>query len=646
MSARHLIAAICAALALPFLPVPPAGAASSAEPMVIHGTITGPGGQIITDAWIELHEQGSTRGFGADSTGHFAYGPLSAGDYRVRASAGPGWAPEFYVSAITREQATVIHVTQGAVVDAADIELDMGGRIEGHLTGPGGVPAPNLVAQAYRHNPDSDTEPWTLFGGAFANAAGLYSITGLPDGDYRVHFRDQTYPSKYMNEIYDDDVETIVTIVGGATVTGIDGELAEGGHIVGKITGSGGGPLSASATLHDATTGNYLGRDQADSQGNYDLQGLASGNYKVSFQSNDNSHLPEFYQDASTLADAEIIPVTLGSTTTLDAELAPASRIIGKAVGPDGSNLANIRVDAWRHTPGNVEPWQSWEQAETETDGTFQVGGLPAGTYRLEFSDPDQVHSQEFYPDKDTLLEAVDLTVGDDATLELPAVAALDLSGRISGTVTAPPSTEPRVLAHRKFGSEWRLVGSWEVDEGGSYEMIGLRAGTFRVEFNDSTTNLSRYWAGSTTFDRATDIVVRAGAEVTGVDGTLIESPPTPMPTPAPAPASSQPPTPVTVPSVQTLAALTLPRIRGVAKIGRTLKVTSGRWSTATVTHKIHWLANGRVIKKATRSRFALTVKQKGKKITVRVTASAAGYLPVTVTTEPTIKVAARRVPT
>jgi hypothetical protein len=73
------------------------------------------------------------------------------------------------------------------------------------------------------------------------------------------------------------------------------------------------------------------------------------------------------------------------------------------------------------------------------------------------------------------------------------------------------------------------------------------------------------------------------------------------------------------------------PKITGIAKVGKTLKVTLGKWdSGAKFTYK--WYANGKAIKgkAATKSSFKLTKAQKGKKITVKVTAKKAKYITVT----------------
>lgn len=68
------------------------------------------------------------------------------------------------------------------------------------------------------------------------------------------------------------------------------------------------------------------------------------------------------------------------------------------------------------------------------------------------------------------------------------------------------------------------------------------------------------------------------------------------------------------------------PSISGKFKVGKTLKAKSGVWvPKAKVTFR--WLRNGRPISKATKSKYKLTKKDKGKWVTVQVIASGpAGY--------------------
>jgi surface antigen len=77
------------------------------------------------------------------------------------------------------------------------------------------------------------------------------------------------------------------------------------------------------------------------------------------------------------------------------------------------------------------------------------------------------------------------------------------------------------------------------------------------------------------------------------------------------------------------LANTRLPSITGTAKVGQKLNATPGAWSATGATYKYQWLADGAAISGATGPTTTATKALKGKRVSVRVTASAMGY-PVT----------------
>ena len=74
--------------------------------------------------------------------------------------------------------------------------------------------------------------------------------------------------------------------------------------------------------------------------------------------------------------------------------------------------------------------------------------------------------------------------------------------------------------------------------------------------------------------------------------------------------------------------ALTVPKISGVAAVGKKLTVSTGSWSLPSLTYTYQWLSNGNAIPGATSSSYTLKSSQAGKVITVKVVATRAGYAP------------------
>lgn len=85
--------------------------------------------------------------------------------------------------------------------------------------------------------------------------------------------------------------------------------------------------------------------------------------------------------------------------------------------------------------------------------------------------------------------------------------------------------------------------------------------------------------------------------------------------------------------SSSTVAAGTLrgatPRISGTPRVGRTLRASPGTWTSGT-SLRYRWYANGKAISRATRSTYTPTRGTRGKRITVKVTATKSGYTSLT----------------
>ncbi|WP_215814464.1 hypothetical protein [Pimelobacter sp. 30-1] len=80
------------------------------------------------------------------------------------------------------------------------------------------------------------------------------------------------------------------------------------------------------------------------------------------------------------------------------------------------------------------------------------------------------------------------------------------------------------------------------------------------------------------------------------------------------------------------------PRVAGTAKVGKKLTAKPGTWAP-TATLRYQWLRNGKVIKGATRATYKLAKADRGKRVSVRVTATRAGYTTVVKASAATKKV-------
>ncbi|GAA4750859.1 hypothetical protein GCM10023350_40080 [Nocardioides endophyticus] len=107
----------------------------------------------------------------------------------------------------------------------------------------------------------------------------------------------------------------------------------------------------------------------------------------------------------------------------------------------------------------------------------------------------------------------------------------------------------------------------------------------------------------------------------------------------------SNPSTAVSAPTAAAAAGTLVkgkPTIKGKARVGSVLAAKPGTWGPAGVSVKLQWLRNGKPIKKATKAKYKLVARDKGKKISVRVTGSKSGYQTASATSKATGKVKAK----
>jgi 5-hydroxyisourate hydrolase-like protein (transthyretin family) len=420
-----------------------------------------------------------------------------------------------------------------------NITPDSGSRIMGTVAGPDGTtPLPGISVEALTFQ----SGYWQFASSTQTRGNGSYSLGGLAAGTYRVRFSD--WDGNYVAECHQNasTVETATDIVVGSasTVSGINASLAAASRITGTVTGPDGStPLAGIYVDAWAFRNGYwdfVFSTQTQEDGSYSLGGLAAGTYRVQFNDwSSGNYLGEYYQNAATVETATDIVVGSAATVSgINASLAAASRITGTVTGPDGSTpLAGITVEALTYGNGY---WDFVFSTQTQEDGSYSLGGLAAGTYRVQFNDwSSGSYLGEYYQNAATVETATDIVVGTTATVS-GINASLAAASRITGTVTGPDGSTPlagiTVQAYRAspYGIPWQpvygLSAQTQVD--GSYSLGGLAAGTYRVQFNDwsSGNYLGEYYHNAATVETATDIVVGVAATVSGINASLMPSAP------------------------------------------------------------------------------------------------------------------------
>ncbi|WP_394278719.1 CAP domain-containing protein [Microbacterium sp.] len=76
--------------------------------------------------------------------------------------------------------------------------------------------------------------------------------------------------------------------------------------------------------------------------------------------------------------------------------------------------------------------------------------------------------------------------------------------------------------------------------------------------------------------------------------------------------------------AVKNFAAVT-PKISGTVRVGQTVEAVRGTWATGTA-YSYRWLRNGAAISGATKKTYAITAKDRGARLSVKVTGKRSGY--------------------
>lgn len=463
--------------------------------------------------------------------GSYTMEGLSSGTYRVRFYS-YNYAPEYYDNAASASTATDIMVGAAATVSGINASLGEWGRITGKVTGPDGLtPLEDVVVTAYVWDPDD--EYWYSTRSAYTGGDGTYSMGNLNAGTYRLGFRDESgvFASEYYNNAAAVAAATDIVVGISTIVSGIDASLIETSSIAGKVTGPDGvTPLEGvgvSAYLPDGDDGwNDVAYAYTESDGSYTMGGLSPGTYRVGFYS--SSHVGEYFNNTASISSAtDVVVGAAAKVVGIDASLADLGRITGKVTGPDGTTpLEGIRVDAYVWDSGD-EYWYSVRSVYTGGDGTYNLGRLGAGTYRLGFQDENGLHVSEYYNNVPIVSAAMDIVVGPSA-----AVSGIDASliqtSRIRGNVTGPDGVTPLedvvVSAYLPDGDGgWdNYVNETYTESDGTYTMEGLSPGTYRLRFY-SYNHASEYYNNAASVATATDIVVGTAATVSGINASLAE---------------------------------------------------------------------------------------------------------------------------
>lgn len=310
---RPAVALLATSLAATVLGVAPAHAVGTGT---ISGVVEGAGGalpyagvdlyQFEDGAWRDTYQDIAT-----DENGVYS-AEVPAGDYRVRFDNYYNeYAFEFYRDAATVEEGQTVAVPDGGLVEA-DAFLDPAAHVSGTVTDSAGDPLADVYVEAYQVvGTGADTDYlYTYF--QTTDVDGTYDLGGLRDGTYVIKFEgplgsDVPYATEYSSNKPNKFVADPITVVGGATVDGVDAQLEPDSVVSGTMTDQAGNSLDGSVVALVDVDGQW--RDVAYAEvvdGSYTLSGLAADTYRLRFDTEiDGRYVSEYWNNAGTVTTAQ-----------------------------------------------------------------------------------------------------------------------------------------------------------------------------------------------------------------------------------------------------------------------------------------------------------------------------------------------------
>jgi hypothetical protein len=392
----------------------------------VSGTVTNATtGSSIQGVSVNLYAlvSGSTTFAGSaltDATGTYTVIGLPAGTYYALTSNGLGFMNEIYddvLCPLTCSPTTAVQsgapipVALGATAAGRNFALSQGGNISGTVLNQNtAAPLSNIVVAAVVRVGGS-----TFTTSASTNAAGNYTIIGLPTGTYRLY---TSNGQGFINEIYDNQqcrgscststaatIGSAVSVTAGSTTTSNDFALQPGGSITGTITSSTTGlPVGGIGVEAYSVVGGVLtqvGTAFSGSSGVYTIQGLLTGSHFVATSGShgwrneafDNLPCIGSTCQPSVVSTGTAVPVTVGLTTTgRNFALGRGDLVQGRVtVAGTGAPIAGATV-TYLHSPSGIIA----ATATTGSQGVYTIRGLANGTY-VAYTSNQQGFFDEIY---------------------------------------------------------------------------------------------------------------------------------------------------------------------------------------------------------------------------------------------------------
>jgi len=253
-------------------------------------------------------------------------------------------------------------------------------------------------------------------------------------------------------------------------------------------------------------------------------------------------------------------------------------------VPPEGQTQVQLQV-----LDGST--WRIVENYYANRNGNYTTAPLPAGTYRVEFSNPGY---------RTEVSEPVSVTDGSTTYVDATLVRGATIQGRVSVPSGGPGANAWIRVYERESRTTWSQLNETPVQPDGTYSVGNLAIGAYKVAFGDLYGHFAtEFFDNVATLEEAQILILESGS-VTTIDVTLS-------------------------PVATSVTASGGPRIVGTPRVGTKVRAKIGTVTPASATIRYVWLLDGRRIKKATSRRLRLKAPMAGHRVSVKVAVTSPG---------------------
>jgi len=257
-----------------------------------------------------------------------------------------------------------------------------------------------------------------------------------------------------------------------------------------------------------------------ESESNFTIQGLRAGEYAVGVNQYDGNYASSSFNGGATSpASAELRTVARGSSNTINVTLATAHSISGTVSVPESVTLTEdtawISATLENSDGTRDEEVLNYPGTSVNADGTFELAGLGAGDYLLQFkTDPDSELRGEWYDNSAVIGDATAVSAG-TTDLNVTLGMGFEVSGRITAGGSALAGVTVEVQSETSYQESVPTATS---DANGNFSITGIAPDSYTIEYTLAGEQYpSHYYTGEAAgSDNSGDALV-----VAKVDGVL-----------------------------------------------------------------------------------------------------------------------------